>query len=280
MRMLFLMPLPVALVTSLACGTTTVLNAASSSSSASSSGGTGGATATASSASSSTGGTGGTGGATPGPTITFGGTVVHVPGGSTTLSSVEVCVYQHPEIPCVMSDTGGHFTTDVPAGMEVAVTLSKPGFTGVVVALVTSDQDQTQWEIGLASTTTDQAFYGAAPGATYPDASHGFLGVFLDSSSNQNQGFAGATVSLTPASGVGPIYAGATFTMADPTLQATSTSGAARFAGLTPGTVEIQIAPGTLSCDPNFGGWSAPDANAVRAPIVAGFETHVGFGCL
>jgi hypothetical protein len=44
--------------------------------------------------------------------------------------------------------------------------------------------------------------------------------------------------------------------------------------------VEVVIAPSTLTCTSIFGGWSAPDPNAVRVPVVAGFETHVGFGCM
>jgi hypothetical protein len=86
-------------------------------------------------------------------------------------------------------------------------------------------------------------------------------------------------VSISPPSGVGPLYAATGGTAPDPALQVTSTGGFARFAQVAPGVIAVDLAPGTLTCQPNFGGWSQPTPSSIRAPVVAGFETHVGFGC-
>ncbi len=263
----------------LSCGGTT--NVASSGTTTSSAG-TGGAMTTGATTTSSTtspmSSSSGTGGASAETTVVFGGSVVRVPM-NVFLSSVQLCIYQHPELPCTETDSEGQFSLNVPANSEVAVTLALAGYAGIVVPIVTSNQDQKGWEIGLPTSASTQGFYGAAPGATYPDPARGFLAVFLNPGNNPQSGLTGAVVSIAPASGEGPIYAGQTFTVADPTLQATSTSGVARFANVGLGVVEVTIGPNTLSCNPNFGGWSAPDPNAVRVPIVAGFETHVGLGC-
>jgi hypothetical protein len=180
----------------------------------------------------------------------------------------------------VTTDSQGAFSIGVPASAEVAVTLSKPGYVGIVVPIITSTQDQKTWEIGLPTAASAQSFYGGFMGATFPDAAHGFVSVYLSPGTNYQKGFAGGVPSISPSSGEGPIYASATnATMSDPALMATSSAGNARFANVAPGVVEVVIAPSTLTCTAIFGGWSAPDPNAVRVPVVAGFETHVGFGC-
>jgi hypothetical protein len=266
----------------IACGGTTIASSseATSGASSSSSSGTGATTAgsstTASSAASS--GSGGAGGASAGPTIAFGGTVVQVPV-NVFLSSVQICVDQHPEIACATSDSQGAFSLSVPANAEVAVTLAKPGYAGIVVPLVTSTQDQEEWEIGLPTSSSTAGFYSGFTGATYPDTTRGFLSVYVTQGTSSQTGRANVVPSMSPSSGEGPIYAGTSLTMADPTLQATSSVGNARFANVSPGIVEVTLGPSTLTCTANFGGWSAPDANAVRVPIVAGFETHVGLAC-
>jgi hypothetical protein len=235
-------------------------------------------TSTATVTATSTSGGGGAGGGSAAPTITFGGTLVQA-GVGPPLSSVEVCVDQHPEITCTFSDSSGHFSIQVPGNAEVAITFSKAGFTGVVVPVVTSTADQTQWEIGIPPFAMTQGFYEGFSGAAYPAAATGFLQVEVDKANTNQVGLAGAVLTLSPSSGEGPIYADPSFMMADPLLQATSGIGFARFANVAPGVVEVQIGPSTLSCASNFGGWTAPDANAARVPIVAGFETHTGFAC-
>jgi hypothetical protein len=189
-------------------------------------------------------------------------------------------VYQHPEIACVLSDSQRHFSLDVPANAELAVTLTKAGFASVVVPFITSTENQTASGIGMPTIAATQAFYTGFSGATYADIAKGFVSIWLNKGTNPQAYLAGETAAITPSSGAGPIYVDATYTMPDTTLQATSSAGNVRFANVTPGIVEVQVGPSKPTCLPNFGGWSAPDASAVRAPILAGFEAHLGFACL
>jgi hypothetical protein len=251
-------------------------------------GGIGGATAAvsssstvvASASSSTSGGGGGAGGGSAGPPILFGGTTVESLTGN-ALAGVEVCVHQHPEIACVASDAMGHFDFQVPGDAQIALTFTKTGFTGIVIPIITTaGQNQTQWGVGLPLVSESHAFYAGFPGTTYPDPTKGFLGIQLSNPMNFQLGFAGLVASITPASGEGPLYAGLNGPyVADPTLQATSGVGFVRFANVNAGIVEVDIGPSSHACTANFGGWSAPNANAARAPIVPGFETHIGFGC-
>jgi hypothetical protein len=282
MRNLCLLPLATTFILTLAgCGgsTTAGSSTSTSSSSATSStgsgiGGAGGAGgAGTSSSSSASAGTGGS----QSSTVAIAGTVVPVPQG--TLPGVSICLLDHPEVPCVTSDGQGKFSIDVPANAEVAITLSKAGFAGVLVPIATSDKDQLQWAIGLQQEPDVKGFYDASPGATYPDANHGFLAVFAHPSANPQAGLPGMTASITPVSGTGPFYASPNFKLPDPMLTSTSTSGIVRFADVAPGMLEITAGPATLVCTSNFGGWPSPKANTLRAPIAPGFETHVGVEC-
>jgi hypothetical protein len=273
----------------LACGGVTVVSSTGTTSGSSS--GMGGATAASVSSSntvttsttstgSSTGGAGGAGGGSAGPPILFGGTTGESLMAS-PLSGVQVCVYQHPEIACVLSDPTGHFSFQVPGDAQIALTFTKTGFTGMVIPIVTTaGQNQTQWGVSLPLLSESHAFYAGFPGATYPDATKGFIEIQLSNPMNFQLGFPGLVASITPASGEGPLYAGLNGPyVADPTLQATSGVGFVRFANVNAGIVEVDIGPSSHSCTANFGGWSSPNANAARAPIVPGFETHVGFAC-
>ena len=88
-------------------------------------------------------------------------------------------------------------------------------------------------------------------------------------------GTEGITISITPTSGVGPLYDDPSG-LPDVNLGATSPWGAAHFANVAPGEVDVKTDP---ACTPNFGGWRSTKIDSVRVPIVAGFETHVGFYC-
>ncbi|MCC6527947.1 MAG: DUF4244 domain-containing protein [Polyangiaceae bacterium] len=188
----------------------------------------------------------------------------------------EICIYDHPELPCDTTDSQGQFTVFPPANAETALTLAANGFGGVLVALVTSDQPMYGWVIGMPPLARITSFYETA-GTPYPDPGKGFVQIYAMTGNGQ-QGLAGVSMTLAPAGGVGPLYADAA---GDPdgTLQATTTAGFARYGALPLGTLEVGLLPDTLACQPNFGGWVSPNLNAVRAPVAEGFETHLGFYC-
>jgi len=222
----------------------------------------------------STGG-GGSGGA-PLASVTFSGTAVRSPQG-TPLAGVEVCTFDHEDIPCTTSDSVGSFSLPVPANAETGVTLTKAGYAGILVPIVPSDIDPDGWMIGVPTLPSVQGFYEAA-GAPYPDPGTGFLAVYA-TDGNTQQGFAGVSITVSPTPGVGPLYADETGAP-DVTLQATSSSGLARFGSLALGEIDVALSAENASCESIFGGWPSTSANAVRVPIADGFDTRVGFGCL
>ena len=213
-----------------------------------------------------------------GPTIVFSGSVVSTGPQGTYLSGAEVCIAQTTN--CSTANSQGAFSLQVPANAQVAITIQRPGYTNVLVPIVTTDQNQIGWEIGTQNAAQTTANY-AALGATYPDSATAFLAVFAASSTGQ-AGHAGVTYQFAPASSKGPEYADATGNV-DADAGATETStmgdGIATFTSAVQ-QVTITYLPDTLACTPDFGGWPAQGVNAVLVPLLAGFETHVGQGCV
>jgi hypothetical protein len=216
-----------------------------------------------------------------GPTVMFSGEAVESPS-ATPLGGVTICVYAEPGIPCVTASSSGLFSVPVPANGNTAVTLSLAGYDSVLVATVTSGQDQSGWEIGMAP-ASEMALVFSTLAVTYPSATAGFLGAYVDTNSGfPNMGLAGITTSLSPQSGSGPIYL---TSMGAPStsLTATTSAGESFFGGITPGEVTVSWAPAsassTLSCTASFGGWPSSLPNTIRAPIAAGFDTHVAMAC-
>jgi hypothetical protein len=279
LRLVSLSILPAALALAGACTSpaniAVVSTADAASSSATGAGGHGG-TSASSAGPGGGGGSGGSGlgGGGGGATSTLAGTVVQTFGG--VLSGVTVCVYDQPATPCVLTDSAGHFSILVPSEGQTGITLAGSGSGSVLVPMLFEGSDQTEWVIGMPTLETLQGYYSAG-GVTYPDPSNGFLAVFTTAGSTQN-GQAGISVATAPASGSGPLYSAPSATAPDATLQATSSAGLARFAQVAPGVVAVSLSP-SGACQLDFGGWPQVGSAAVNVPIVAGFETHVGFGC-
>lgn len=214
-----------------------------------------------------------------GPTVHIIGMAVESPSAA-VIAGVTVCAYAQPGLPCATTPSTGAFDVLVPANAETGLTLAVSGRESVLLPLETSSQDQTGWEIGMTATSDVEVIFSAL-GATYPDSTTGFLGAF-ESSPGEQTGLAGVTIAIVPPCGKGPIYltaAGA------PALSATETStyGVGFFGNVAPGDVTVTYAAvsasDTLACSLYFGGWESALPNAVRVPIAAGFDTHVGMAC-
>ena len=234
---------------------------------------TGGAAGTTTTTPTNSGGEGGT----AIPTIQFSGRAVTSYQG-TSIAGMEVCILDVPELPCASTDSQGAFSIAAPANAETGVTMAHATHGDILLPIVTTDQDQDGWVIGVPALPEVVGYYTTAGGA-YPDPGKGFLAVFsLDGNSPQEQGLAGIEVAITPPSGLGPLYADAA---GDPDgqLQATSTRGLTRFGSVDLGEIEVVLSGGP-SCSPGLGGWPTATLNAVRVPIADGLETRVAFYCL
>jgi hypothetical protein len=208
-------------------------------------------------------------------TIHFSG---HVSDSGGAIAGVTVCVYNHPELPCTTSDASGAFTIALPETAKTGVLFDAPTHGSVLIAVETGVNDFSSEVITMEPTTELQAYFAAA-GTPYPNPGDGFLWVRATASGSCCE--PGATFSLSPASGVGPFYADATG-LENATLVATTTYGLARFGALAPAAsleVDVQCPPGKFTQTSYFG-WPVSGAPAkVDLPIVAGYETHVGFDC-
>jgi hypothetical protein len=161
------------------------------------------------------------------------------------IGGAKVCVVDHPEIACATTDSDGTYAMTVPqvdAAVRWAVEFTAEGHIGSTVALAGDG-----WPSG-ASLRTDAwaATIAAHAGFTYPGNGTAFVAMAVRDLDSRP--LAGAHAALSPASGVGPIYADGSGNPA-PALTATSSSGVVFFGNVTPGPFTVAIdAPG-LTCD-------------------------------
>lgn len=210
--------------------------------------------------------------ATGGTVAVAGRVILNGPGGS-WLSGVEVCVVG-PRA-CATSGREGEFLVHAPAHSEVTLTLSKPGHGGVAIGLATTSADARGSVFGMS---TDAMLHARKSGvaAAHPSDPTGHV-VAVASPPDREIGVEGVMLSIEPPSGKGPFYAEPDGTFATK-RDRTSSWSAALFTEVAPGEVEIVYAT-SLSCVPGFGGWHSKRTNAVRAPVVSGFETRVAMVC-
>jgi hypothetical protein len=203
------------------------------------------------------------------------GTTVLSPGG-TPLGLVDICVFEHPELPCTTSDGTGAFTIDLPVSSETGLTLERGGYQSVLLPLAVGTTPLT-YTIGVPTASSRATLYNAF-NATYPDATNGYVLVVGTLKGQNELGLDGATATIAPASGGGPFYVD-TNGVAAPSATSTSTYSEIFFANVAPGTYTATLAPSTMTCAKNFGGWQAQQLDSTRFPVIAGYETHVGLVC-
>jgi hypothetical protein len=195
--------------------------------------------------------------------------------GDAAIAGAIVC-RQGPKGPCVKSDAGGAFTLPVDAHANVALTVGADGFGSRLVPLATAGRSYEDFSVVLAKEAGLRERYDAF-GARVPDDSFGAVFVTIVTSI-RGWRVDGLTVSLDPASGMGPFY----FTPLgdpDPSRRATSTWSSTLFARLPPGEVRVTVGPEPVACTTYYGGWPSDRPNSIRVPVVAGFETRVTVRC-
>jgi hypothetical protein len=188
-----------------------------------------------------------------------------------------VCVHDQPEIPCVTTDSAGHFSFDLPVNRELAVTVRGEGLASTVFGVSTTTRDLTDSSLSLEKAETVAARY-AAFGVKYPDDDRGFVLVRDEVQGADGAGIDGLTMSMLPSTGKGPFYFEAN-SNPSPTRTSTSTWSVAAFAGVASGVVEIVLGPGSVTCVPSKIAWAAQAVNRVRVPVLKGYETHVRMRC-
>ncbi|HMR76843.1 MAG TPA: hypothetical protein PKD61_17095 [Polyangiaceae bacterium] len=271
-------------------------------------GGTGGGNA---GAGGTGGGSGGAGGG--GPTISYSGTFTEFAliGTGAPLADAEFCVLEHPEIPCVKTGADGKYLLDgVPANAELAITATKAGFQGNLVLAVSGDVDQVvdgfminnslaqivyagsgfSWPLNNEGSLLAGVFHkvpkagpadagaGDASASDGGSADAGGAGAGGADAGTKNEGLDGATFSVTPASGKGPVYLSAGGTP-DQGATETSTQGFSLFGNLPPGEYEVTVNHPTKNCGIDLLGWPGSKKNAARVRVQPDFIAAATFIC-
>jgi hypothetical protein len=216
------------------------------------------------------------------------GVADHVTGGifdqlGSAVVGATVCVLHHADIPCATTDAAGNYTMTLPnlQGVDIAVTVTAQGSLSHLATIEEPiDQDGLHivvWPSGilLLSDAAATQLLATEAGFTFPSTSTGFLRVRIGGLSAGS--LTGATATLSPLSGAGPVY-GDMQGHAQPSLTGTSSSGETLFGNLTPGVYEVTALAAGKTCKPGIGGlligdWPPIGAGTVRVEVVANLLT-------
>jgi hypothetical protein len=210
-------------------------------------------------------------------------------GGPTPIEGVKVCAYQNPSIPCVMTDSNGHFQLGgLPPRTNVPVSLEKAGYLSELLA------------VGTPSTGTDNSgfptflspvvpMYPNIPGATVDSQNKGAIAVFAVAPARDaaaGQGFAGdqgATITISPDSGIGPYFADRNNLFV--TGATTYADFLSAYFNLDPGTYTVTVTDPINDCEAiafpyASDGYPVPNGmHEIQLPVAAGFTTLGGVLC-
>jgi hypothetical protein len=189
------------------------------------------------------------------------------------IADMDVCLHEAQPENCTTTDDAGVATLHVPPNEDVVLTYGTtlPNFRTHALA------------IGADAITNGTYITTGALLESIASYLFANLGVTDDPSKGHVVGLAlateGATATIDPFSGEGPVYTSPSGTP-DPTLTATSTSGAFLFVNVDPGTVEVAVEVPGGTCSHTLGHTgSAP--NATPVPVHAGwFSIAASFECL
>jgi hypothetical protein len=204
--------------------------------------------------------------------------------GSMGIPDVTVCVNGHAEIPCAMTGPDGTFSLPgLPQATDVVVTFKKDGYVPALKAVETARTDmQTTNPIPMFLSSDSQPDLGFPIDMQQKGAVFFFaIGPAPPDSGAQFGPDQGATVTLSPTSGNGPLYGDNNFFDAS---AMSIVGGAGEYYNVDPGDYVLTVDDPNHNCAPisfPFGGWGYPLPPAsVKFPVLAGYMTvQVGFLC-
>jgi hypothetical protein len=210
-----------------------------------------------------------------GPPVTVTGTCLEFTlsdGGSVpAISGMEVCVHEHSEIPCALTDSSGLFVlAGVPASSELLLSFEKAGYLPVLRTITSGTAPMDIGAIQYPTTVIADLFAQVVGITIEPEKGH-VLSLAFQGAPTTFVGQDGVSSAMTPASGSGPFYADETG-FPDQTLTATSSRGFALFGNVDPGEVEIEMTHPTRACTRYVQAtWAGSTPTASRVPVVAGY---------
>jgi hypothetical protein len=201
------------------------------------------------------------------------------------LAGVSVCVNGMAAIPCATTDATGIFTlTGLVPSTNIVLTATKTGYRSVAAPVTTGTMamDATTTPFAMSSTTDpDPPFGGAIDWTNKGQVLFFAIGMGAIVPDSGPVGDPGAMVSLSPASGTGPVFLtdGNTFDASAPSL----IDAAGAFFNVAAGTYALTLSDPTGDCEPissPFAAWGYPaTGHKVTFPVLAGYETTVGMYC-
>lgn len=193
------------------------------------------------------------------------------------IAQAQVCIVGHPEVPCATTATDGTWMlADLFEDDDLAISYTASGYLGLV-SLSSKDNNVVVWFATAPLLPDNQAMQLLAnqAGFTYPDTANGFFRIHVE-------GATGATVTLAPAGGHGPVYTKTDGTP-DPSLTSTSTSASVVYFGnLAPGVYTLTATATGKTCydrpqasptQPIAGDWAPAGSGTARIEVVAGALT-------
>jgi hypothetical protein len=200
------------------------------------------------------------------------------------LAGVEVCLHGSDQ-PCVTSASDGTFSLPgVPKNSKVVITMKAEGRVPYARIVETKEVGITiqPFENGMALISEVDSFL---PGIEI-DLEKGGIVFFVNGPGTRFIGVfdwvRGATVTMTPKSGDGPLYLDETHTLAP---DATETVGGwGHFVNMDPGTYELKFTvPDGYTCTEwadQVYGYPTGEALTLEVPVIAGFSSYpIGFFC-
>jgi hypothetical protein len=180
--------------------------------------------------------------------------------------AAEVCVYEHDDVPCVVTDTAAYFEIAVPRNEQVALLFRGSGLTPTLRPFITTDENM---NIGNSRVANKAGFdpIAKAIGIENPPNTGG---IFF-------AGVTGTTATLEPASGTRFFLKYGD--KLDSEAKGVPMRGTGAFLGVKPGLTKIRFkhedGPCRFRSDNLMSGWPDPkDPGVAVVPVLAGHHVH------
>jgi hypothetical protein len=202
--------------------------------------------------------------------VTIRGLVTDTPMGGTGLEGVEVCVYQHDEVPCVETDGEGAFElAGVAANSEPILTYTRDDLVSMARNYSVNDSDVNETLAEAVTMWTKEQPFLATPAVGKGSVQLFPYGVQ-----------AGHVLTVSPNPGTEPVYfesdpADPAIMTVNPELTETSAAGSTALIDAEPGEYHAQFTGCMAFLSPQWGLPPSDGTTAVRFRIIAGYVTNV-----
>ncbi len=171
-----------------------------------------------------------------------------------------------PKPGCTPTAIDGTFATELTypsAPTNVTQVTTADGYLGSVFLSGWTSNEAIYASVTLLTTADATTLLQSQAGFTFPTQT-GFVEIFVGTG-NDGSAAVGATASIPPASGAGPVYLDATGTP-DPTLTSATSSGLVLWGNLEPGDDEVTVTDTGKACTAFTGGQTPPVTSGYFAP--------------